>query len=185
MRTVNSFTFQYGRVEIVAQLPKGDWLWPAIWFLPAHNEFGNWPASGEIDLVESRGNDPSCSAGGSDTFGSTLHFGPNWDQDCWDKTHASYKHTESLGDKMHTYGMIWTEDKLQTYFDTPDNVILDVDFTKQSLWELGGWKNEDNPWKGEPNNAPFNREFFLILNVAVGGTNSYFPDGQCGKPWGN
>jgi len=40
-----------------------------------------------------------------------------------------------------------------------------------------------SPWVGEPNSAPFNRNFYLIFNVAVGGTNSYFPDGQCGKPW--
>jgi beta-glucanase (GH16 family) len=186
LRTVNSFSFKYGRVEIKAQLPKGDWIWPAMWFLPKNNEFGTWPASGEIDLVESRGNDPSCSAGGSDTFGSTLHYGPNWDQDVWDKTHAQYKHSESLGDAMHTYGLIWTEDKLQTYFDTEDNVILDVDFTKEDLWSLGGFPDtEFNPWVGETNNAPFNREFYFIFNVAVGGTNSYFPDGQCEKPWTN
>lgn len=79
LRTVDSFAFKYGRVEVTAKLPKGDWIWPAIWFLPKYNEYGPWPASGEIDLVESRGNDPSCKAGGSDSFGSTLHMGPNWD----------------------------------------------------------------------------------------------------------
>ena len=80
LRTVNGFSTKYGKIEITAQLPKGDWLWPAIWMLPKYNEFGNWPASGEIDIVESRGNDPSCSAG-SDKFGSTLHWGPSWDRD--------------------------------------------------------------------------------------------------------
>ena len=59
LRSVKSFSFQYGRVEIKAKLPKGDWLWPAIWMLPAHNEYGQWPASGEIDIMESRGNDPA------------------------------------------------------------------------------------------------------------------------------
>ena len=43
----------------------------------------------------------------------------------------------------------------------------------------------DNPWRGEPNSAPFNREFHLIMNVAVGGTNAYFPDGVGGKTWSN
>ena len=37
-------------------MPVGDWLWPAIWMMPRHNQYGGWPASGEIDLVESRGN---------------------------------------------------------------------------------------------------------------------------------
>ena len=85
---------------------------------------------------------------------------------------------------MHKYGLVWTEDRIQTYFDTPDNVILDVDMSKESFWEKGGFTGS-NPWKNEPNNAPFNREFYLILNVAVGGTNAYFPDGQCGKTWSN
>ena len=43
----------------------------------------------------------------------------------------------------------------------------------------------DNPWKNQVNAAPFNQKFHLILNVAVGGTNSYFPDGLGGKPWKN
>ena len=56
LTTVNSFSMKYGRVEVKAKLPKGDWLWPAIWMLPRHNEYGEWPASGEIDIMESRGN---------------------------------------------------------------------------------------------------------------------------------
>lgn len=79
IRTVNSFSTKYGRVEVKAKLPKGDWLWPAIWMLPTHNEYGTWPASGEIDIMESRGNDVSYPAGGHDSFGSTLHWGPNYD----------------------------------------------------------------------------------------------------------
>lgn len=56
VRTVKSFNFRYGRVEFKAKLPVGDWLWPALWLLPARQEYGNWPASGEIDVMESRGN---------------------------------------------------------------------------------------------------------------------------------
>jgi hypothetical protein len=70
-------------VEVVAKLPKGDWLWPAIWLLPEHQAYGQWPASGEIDLMESRGNAPGYPAGGVDCFGSTLHFGPFWPEDAY------------------------------------------------------------------------------------------------------
>lgn len=42
-----------------ARLPRGDWLWPAIWMLPVRQDYGPWPMSGEIDIIESRGNDPS------------------------------------------------------------------------------------------------------------------------------
>jgi len=183
LRTVNSFSTTYGRVEITAQLPKGDMIWPAIWMLPKNNEFGNWPASGEIDIVESRGSDgATCAAGGNDAFASTLHWGPNWDSDAYIQTSTQYVHHESLADAMHVYGLIWTEDRLTTYIDSPENVVLDVDMSTQSFWEKGGWTGF-NPWNGEANNAPFNREFYLILNVAVGGTNGYFPDGDCGKTY--
>lgn len=130
IRTVNSFAFEYGRVEIVAKLPKGDWLWPAIWMLPKHNEYGTWPASGEIDIMESRGNDETYGAGGHDTFASTLHWGPNWDQNKFALTHKDHKHTESLGNAFHTYGLYWDESGLYTYLDDPANKVLEVDFTK-------------------------------------------------------
>ena len=156
MRTVNSFNFTYGRVEVTAQLPKGDWIWPAIWMLPTDNGYGTWPASGEIDIMESRGNGEDCSLGGHNTFGSTLHWGPNWDQDRWDLTHADYIQEESLADAMHIYGLLWTPERLPTYLDTPDNIVLDVDMTDTDFFTKGEWQGQDNPWKGEPKNAPFN-----------------------------
>lgn len=56
----------------------------------------------------------------------------------------------------------------------------------KSSYPLGHFNPaKSNPWKGESNSAPFNKEFYLIFNVAVGGTNAYFPDGQGGKPWSN
>lgn len=186
LRTSKSFSFKYGRIEINAQLPKGDWLWPAIWLLPVHNEYGNWPASGEIDIMESRGNGPQYGGeGGHDAFGSTLHWGPAWDQNRFPLTHKIYKHSASLGDAFHKYGLVWNETGLYTYFDDVNNVVLSVPFDK-SFWEKGNFPASfDNPWKGEPNAAPFNREYYIILNLAVGGTGNYFPDGQGGKPWAN
>ena len=184
LRSVGKFSTKYGRVEIKAQLPKGDWLWPAIWMLPVEEAYGGWPSSGEIDIMESRGNDASCTAGGNNVFASTLHWGPNYDANGWEQTHAEYTSATSLADDFHIYGLKWTKDRIQTYIDSEDNVVLDVDTSDKTFWEKGGWENRDNPWAHEEDlNAPFNQEFFLILNVAAGGTNGYFPDGECGKPW--
>jgi Glycosyl hydrolases family 16 len=44
------------RLEVEAKLPRGDWIWPAVWLLPEDDAYGRWPASGEIDMLESRGN---------------------------------------------------------------------------------------------------------------------------------
>ena len=82
VRTVNSFNFRYGKVEIRAKIPTGDWLWPALWLMPKINQYGTWPSSGEIDLMESRGNlDYSVNGNqlGVEHVGTTLHFGPQWD----------------------------------------------------------------------------------------------------------
>jgi len=81
--------------------------------------------------------------------------------------------------------MYWSEDRLYTYIDTEDNIVLDVDMSDESFFEKGGWTNQDNPWKGQGKNAPFDQKYYFIFNVAVGGTNSYFPDGECDKPWSN
>jgi beta-glucanase (GH16 family) len=119
LRTVNSFNFKYGRVEVRAQLPKGDWIWPAIWMLPTYNEYGTWPASGEIDIMESRGNSGAACSIGSKSYGSTLHWGPSWDQNRYYMTNASYTNNVSLGDDFHTYGLVWTEKTLYTYIERP------------------------------------------------------------------
>ena len=58
--------------------------------LPKYNEYGQWPASGEIDIVESRGNDPSYPSEGNDMFASTLHFGPDYNNNAYEKTHETY-----------------------------------------------------------------------------------------------
>ena len=72
------------------------------------------------------------------------------------------------------------------YIDTVDNPILSVKFNESGLWNAGGWDKDpslNNPWQSGTKNAPFDKEFYLILNVAVGGTNPYFPDGVGGKCW--
>jgi beta-glucanase (GH16 family) len=184
VRSAGKFNFKYGKIEIKAQLPKGDFLWPAIWMLPENEAYGGWPASGEIDIMESRGNDASCAAGGNNKFASTLHWGPAWDANGYEKTTQQFTSDESLADDFHIYGLLWTKDRITTYLDTPDNVVLDVDTSEMSFWERGEWTDRDDPWAHEKEiNAPFNQDFYLIMNVAAGGTNGYFPDGQCGKPW--
>ena len=113
-------------MDIRAKLPKGDWIWPAIWLLPKDNAYGQWPASGEIDIVESRGNDPACSEGGRNTFGSTLHWGPGYPMDAWEKAHAEYKSDDDLSADFHVYSLDWSADSLQTSID--GNVVLDFKF---------------------------------------------------------
>ncbi|KAF8874733.1 concanavalin A-like lectin/glucanase domain-containing protein, partial [Infundibulicybe gibba] len=75
LNTKGKRSIKYGKVEVRAKLPRGDWLWPAIWMLPENDTYGAWPLSGEIDILEARGNAQPYPQG-SDTVRSTLSYGP-------------------------------------------------------------------------------------------------------------
>ena len=117
LRTVNSFSFRYGRVEVRAKIPSGDWLWPAIWMLPTHNPYGTWPASGEIDIMESRGNrqffDQQGVNIGCEQVSSTLHFGPYWPYDAYENVGTATNSAPNAGfnNEFHTFGIEWTDSK--------------------------------------------------------------------------
>jgi beta-glucanase (GH16 family) len=112
-------TSTLGKIEVEAQLPSGDWLWPAIWMLPVNNTYGPWPLSGEIDICESRGNNYTYTMGGDNIVSSALHWGPDFANDAWWRTNSRKNALHStFSDKFHTFGLVWTPDYLYTYIDT-------------------------------------------------------------------
>jgi beta-glucanase (GH16 family) len=119
MDTSDSFSFKYGKMEIRAKLPAGDWLWPALWMMPKKSTYGGWPRSGEIDLMESRGNRDLNAWNnkiGVQHVGSTLHFGPSPDHNGF--MSATYGKDSSGYDKgFHLYKVVWTTNKIQFYVD--------------------------------------------------------------------
>ncbi|KKY13700.1 putative gram-negative bacteria binding [Phaeomoniella chlamydospora] len=184
LSTKGKKSIKYGRVEVVAKLPRGDWLWPAIWMLPEHNTYGDWPASGEIDLSETRGNDRTYTSG-RDRSGSTLHWGTDSTNDAWYKTYNTFTMKQGdFSDDFHTFGMEWSEEYLFTWIDNRNNKLLNVNFGSKygTLWERGNFANDISegtvpvdPWSQTGRyNTPFDESFYLILNVAVGSTSGYF-----------
>jgi beta-glucanase (GH16 family) len=191
INTKKGATIKYGRVEVTAKLPVGDWLWPAIWMLPVNNTYGPWPQSGEIDIAESRGNNHTYKQGGNNVVSSALHWGPDPANDAWWRTnvkrsalHTTYAATE------HTFGLEWSQKYLFTYVNS---ILLQVLYTNfdEPLWQRGQFPLSDSngtrlvdSWSQTGRKqTPFDEEFYLILNVAVGGTNGWFEDGASGKPW--
>ncbi|MCJ1308483.1 hypothetical protein MMC25_002136 [Agyrium rufum] len=184
-------TIKYGRVEVKAKMPVGDWLWPAIWMLPVNHVYGEWPMSGEIDIMESRGNNYTYAQGGNNIVSSALHWGPNAANDAWWRTNVKRNALHStFGDKFHTFGLEWSEKYLFTYIDSRLLQILYTNFD-EPLWKRGQFPLSDSngsaivdPWSQTGNDqTPFDQDFYLILNVAVGGTNGWFQDGASNKPW--
>ncbi|SMR50583.1 unnamed protein product [Zymoseptoria tritici ST99CH_1E4] len=186
-----SHAIKYGRIEVEAQLPEGDWLWPAIWMLPVNNTYGDWPASGEIDIMESRGNNYTYPTGGNNVVSSTLHWGPDPDNDGYWRNLAKQKalhKTYTTG--FQTFGVEWSDKYIFTYIDSRLLQVMYTNF-KKPFWQKGNFPSSDangtrivDPWSqtGRPS-TPFDQDFYLILNVAVGGTNGWFDDGVKQKPW--
>jgi beta-glucanase (GH16 family) len=189
--TKKGASIKYGRIEVIAKLPAGLWLWPAIWMMPVNETYGPWPASGEIDLMESRGNDASHPQGGNDIISSALHWGPDPANNAWWRTNVKHKalHT-TFAETYHTFGLEWSENYIFTYVDSRLLTVLFTNFN-QRLWERGNFPLTNangtryiDPWAKTGNrNTPFDQPFYLILNVGVGGTNGWFQDGKQGKPW--
>ncbi|KAF5021881.1 hypothetical protein F66182_6072 [Fusarium sp. NRRL 66182] len=203
LNTKGKKSIRYGRVEITARMPRGDWLWPAIWMMPEKNVYGEWPKSGEIDIAESRGNNARHYPMGDNIVTSALHWGTAIQNDRWRMSYGEWGGQRgSYTQDFHTFGLEWSEKYLFTWLDGRLRQVIFFDFSKnKNLWTYGEFAGESingsipvDPWGSTGRaNTPFDQSFYLILNVAVGGTNGWFPlawltqfhisDAVGGKPW--
>ncbi|XP_048253252.1 beta-1,3-glucan-binding protein-like isoform X2 [Haliotis rufescens] len=182
-KLISLVDFKYGRVEIVAKMPEGDWIWPAIWLMPKSFVYGGWPASGEIDMVEARCNLHYGNIGVQRVM-STLHWGPNPGSDSWPKTtQGKYASGGTWADDFHTYTLDWDASGIVISVD--GDAILNRTTPSNGYGGFSGI----NPWAGHGKDAPFDQEFHFQMNVAVGGTLGFFPDNVQNspypKPWCN
>jgi beta-glucanase (GH16 family) len=155
LKTQGLKSFQYGRIEARIKIPEGQGIWPAFWMLANNISAVPWPASGEIDIMENIGKEP-------DIYHSSLHMTGG------DRT-ETYKHPngEELASAFHTYGIIWSPKRIDFYIDTPGNPY--ATFNPASLPATAKWPFDDGT-------------FFVILNVAVGGSWPGNPDATSTYP---
>lgn len=139
--------FQYGRIEARIKVPKGVGTWPAFWMLGANfeqdaaDEANRWPNIGEIDIMEYVGREPDLVLG-------TLH-GPGY-AGAGALTKWNRQDNE-IGDDFHTFAVDWNADRIQWFYDG------------EMYYELGPENLGNREWV-------FDRPFFMILNLALGGT---------------
>ena len=116
IKSKNSFAFKYGVIEIRAKVPAGDWLWPTISLLPKINAYGDWPRSGSIDLMESRGNENLYETDGqnigTEQFRYNLHYG-NEGFSVYLNNRFLEQSPKGIGwnKRFHTYRMEWAPRK--------------------------------------------------------------------------
>ena len=140
MKTQGRFSTKYGRIEWRAKLPAGTGLWPALWMLGTNLPSMGWPGCGEIDVMENNGARVFSVQG-------SIHSG----------SFAAQKYNYSGGDSVtnfHVCGVNWTSNSISWFVDG-------VTYGTQTNWSSS---------TGKPYLFPFNQPFFLLMNLAVGGT---------------
>jgi len=161
LRTRGHFSQKYGRFEFRARLPQGKGFWPAFWLMPDQAIYGPWAASGEIDVMENKGDNPSEVMG-------TIHFGGTSPHNTHSEGPAYNFPAGDSVTNFHLYAVEWTSNAIRWYVD---NHLYE---TQTNWWSAGG---SDGATVRHPFPAPFNQPFSLIVNLAVGGDFDGNPDG--------
>ena len=159
IKTKGLFGKKYGKFEIRAKAPTGKGLWPAIWMLPENYEYGNWAASGELDIMEGWGSRPNTVAG-------TIHYGGVWPDNVYSGKEYVFPDNGTIAD-YHTYSIEWEPGEIRWYVD---GVLYS---TKNDWYSISSGQPANNAYP-----APFNQEFHLLLNLAVGGNFDGNPTGE-------
>jgi beta-glucanase (GH16 family) len=155
LSTHGKASWRYGRIEMRASLPQGQGTWPAFWMLPDKDTYGTWAASGEIDILEAvnlGGPCSTCVGGREDTILGTIHFGRPWPGNVHVGTEI---HFPKVLKGYHTYAIEWQ----------PDRITWQVDGKTYETRQQTEWWSSGSTAAG----APFDKPFYLVLNLAIGG----------------
>jgi len=143
IHTARKIGFKYGRIEIQAKMPSGVGVWPALWLLGANLLDGvTWPHCGELDILENTGAHPFQVQG---TIHGDGYFGENG------LTKVIQSPT-ALSSDFHTYSIEWTANSIKWFFD-------DLCYSTINRQDV---ESQGKTW-------PFDQEFYLIMNLAIGG----------------
>jgi len=135
--------WKYGKIEISAKVPTGKGTWPALWMLPTYSEYGSWPKSGEIDIMEYVGYDPQ-----------KLHYTTHFEGTNGTGHESSGNNSTFITnpyDKFIKFTMVWTPVRIVWYAND------------KAFHTYAKPSNDYRRW-------PFDKEFYLILNLAFGGS---------------
>lgn len=136
--------FLFGRIDVRAKLPQTQGIWPAIWMLGSDIDQNNWPKCGEIDIMELRGQAPT-------EFLTTMHFAdPAGNHQQAGVSSVKLPDGSSFANDFHTYSAVRSKDQIRFFLDG------------KPYYSFSTSNTGSNPY-------PFNNNFFVILNVAVGG----------------
>jgi len=162
-RIITAKTWTYGKFEAKAKLPKGKHLWPAIWMMPQNSLFGMWAASGEIDIMEYRGDNDSVIQG-------SIHYGGSWPNMQYSGSGEKDFKIDFSAD-FHIFALEWNTNDMIWSLDGKE---YHREAINKMMWSGKG----TNPYT--KNGQPFDQPFFFVLNIAVSG--NFFPADRFGPP---
>lgn len=157
VRSKHRGDWKYGKFEIRAKLPGSQGIWLATWMLPTNEVYGTRASSGEIDIVEFKGQEPNVIWG-------TLHYGKQWPNNKHSGTHFRSPDVDFTRD-FHKYALEWEEGVVRWLIDGKL-------YQTQTKWESAGGKFP----------TPFDQNFRMVLNLAVGGGFVGNPDASTNFP---
>jgi beta-glucanase (GH16 family) len=157
IKTLGKFNWQYGRVDVRAQLPTGVGSWPAIWMLPSGAKYGSqYLANGEIDIMEEVGADQNEIVGSAHSLAYNPSLGT---------TRNGVYYVPTANTAFHTYSLEWNPEYLSYQVDGIEFYRVANDHTGYQSW-------------------PYDQPFYLILNLAVGGSwGGYKGVDTASMPW--
>ncbi|MBQ9124422.1 MAG: glycoside hydrolase family 16 protein [Acholeplasmatales bacterium] len=154
LSTKDKVAIKYGRIEASISLPEVEGMWPAFWMLPeSDTPYGEWPTSGEIDIMEARGRV-------NDMTSAALHYNSSSGGHTY-QTKTKIFRDDTIS-SYHVYALEWTEYKMTWYVDDEEFFSIDNDPSKPGQ----KWYSAADPTSYT---APFDHEFHILLNMAVGG----------------
>jgi beta-glucanase (GH16 family) len=162
LKTQGLFSFQYGRLEFRAMAPEAQGFWPAAWSMGNNIATVNWPACGEMDVLER-----VDAAGNPDWNAGSIH-GPGFTGSNIGTTY-NFPSGQTAA-QWHTYGMIWSPSSVKYYIDDPAQPY--ATFTPSSI---SGFSGATWPFDGGQSN-------FIIINLAIGGSWPGSPNGTTPFP---
>jgi beta-glucanase (GH16 family) len=146
----NKFSATFGRFEARLKIPFGQGIWPAFWMLGNDIDSAGWPTCGEVDIMENIGREPT-------TIHGTIH-GPGYSGGSGISSSYSLPNNQAFADSFHTYAVEWEPNVVRFYCDG----ILYATRTPADLPPGKTWV--------------FDHPFFILMNVAVGGSWPGNPD---------
>ncbi|MGN0226993.1 MAG: family 16 glycosylhydrolase [Paludibacteraceae bacterium] len=143
--------FKYGKIEARIMFPKGGGTWPAFWMMGNDYRQVGWPKCGEIDIIEHVGNQPRMASFAVHTPNKNGSRGNNW---------SVRSYMDGLEENYHIYGIEWLEDD----FNGMDRIYFTIDGEQLAMIQEEAEHVDDNYY------WPFNKDHFIILNLALGGS---------------